>query len=375
MQTLNSVLTKDLDSISPQLLDTLLDIVNKVQIESHFSISHVNYKPLELPPEIVKRLKKIPVNTQSQYLNKQLKSFIYGIYYNASLRTSLALDTNSASRELSQNIGSNTLFENNMEFLLKLHESNVGEGYFDSGWRVLRQEDNDRIVVKKNGLTLHIERYLHLQAAEHSATVGEVVSIRLPRNLIQDDFYVAISNLGLVNFQNIADNSTKVRIYFNFSPEGAVAFMKGITEQLNKIKIPFVFKVLLTVVNYERYNSGIIYFERNNYQTVRQVIQTIYQRNREYFQMEIPLFTKFLAPGVGLAEEPDCKFSSQESFGMNRCQIVALGLLEAWKKGAVSPEVRMTSILKSFAMFGVNLQHPYLNKDSEDIYSPLNCPI
>jgi hypothetical protein len=361
-----------LDSVTPQLLDTFQDTVNKVQIESYFTISHVNYKPLDLPIEIAKRLKKIPVNTQSQYLNKQLKNFIYGIYYNASLRTSLALDTDSDIKTVHQNIASNKFLGNSMDFILKLYESNVGEGYFDSGWRVLRQEDNGRIAVKKNGLTLHVEPYLHLQPAELPATVGEVVSIRLPRNLIQDRLYVAISNLGKVNSHNPADNSTRVRIYFNFSPEGAIAFMKGITEQLNKIEIPFIFKVIPFILNYESYNSGILYFERKNYQTVRQVIQAIYQRNREYFQMEIPLFTKFLAPGIGLAEEPDCKFSSQESFGMNRCQIVTLGLLEAWQKGDVSPEVRMASILKSFAMFGVNLQRPYLNHHSEDIYIPLN---
>ena len=375
MQILDSVLTQDLDYISPQLLDTFQDIVNKVQIHSHFSISHLDYKPLELPIEIVRRFKKIPFNAQSRYLNKQLESFIYGIYYNASLRTSLALDANSTNLPPDQNLENNTFLGSNTEFLLRLHESNVGKGYFDPGWRVLRQENNSSIAVKKNGLTLQVKRYHHLQPAEHSATVGEVVSIRLPRNLVQNDFYAAISNLGQVNSQNIANNSTKVRIYFNFSPKGAIAFMKGITEQLNKIEIPFVFKVLHNIVNYERYNSGILYFEKNNYLAVRQIIQTIYIENREYFQMEIPLFTKFLAPGLGLAEEPDCKFSSQESFGMNRCQIVALGLLEAWQKGDISPEVRMKCILKSFSMFGVNLQHPYLNNNSEDIYSPLNCPV
>jgi len=41
---------------------------------------------------------------------------------------------------------------------------------------------------------------------------------------------------------------------------------------------------------------------------------------------------KLLAPGLALAEEPNQKFTAQESFGMNRCQIITNGFLEAWQK-------------------------------------------
>jgi hypothetical protein len=63
-----------------------------------------------------------------------------------------------------------------------------------------------------------------------------------------------------------------------------------------------------------------------------------------------------LAPGLGLAEEPDRKFADLESFGMNRCQIVANGLLEAWHQGDNSPEGGMTSILQQFSLLGIDLQ-------------------
>jgi hypothetical protein len=75
---------------------------------------------------------------------------------------------------------------------------------------------------------------------------------------------------------------------------------------------------------------------------------------------------------LAVAEEPNHKFSEQESFGMNRCQIVANGLLEAWHKGDNSPEFRMKAILKHFSLLGIDLQHSYLNAKSEDIYTPLD---
>lgn len=53
---------------------------------------------------------------------------------------------------------------------------------------------------------------------------------------------------------------------------------------------------------------------------------------------------------------------------MNRCQIVANALLEAWQQGEESPEARMISILQHFSLLGIELQRPYLNANSEDIY-------
>jgi len=111
------------------------------------------------------------------------------------------------------------------------------------------------------------------------------------------------------------------------------------------------------------YDSGVLYFERSNYEAVRQVLQTVYAENRSHFQSEVPLFTKF-APGLALAEEPNQKFTAQESF-WDECTIITNGFLE----GDGSPEGLMASILQQFSLLGIKLQRPYLNADSEDIYT------
>ena len=111
-----------------------------------------------------------------------------------------------------------------------------------------------------------------------------------------------------------------------------------------------------------------MYFDKKDYEVVREVLQIVYRENEQHFKVEIPLFTKQLAVGLGLAEEPDQKFDVQESFGMNRCQIVANGLLGAWYQGDSSNKERMKAILQQFSLLGIDLQHPYLNAGSEDIY-------
>jgi hypothetical protein len=77
-----------------------------------------------------------------------------------------------------------------------------------------------------------------------------------------------------------------------------------------------------------------------------------------------------LAPGLAVAEEPDQKFTEQESFGMNRCQIVANGLLQAENQGYRSPQARLKAIVQNFALLGIKLNRSFLNADSEDIYIP-----
>ncbi|MDZ8188407.1 MAG: T3SS effector HopA1 family protein [Nostoc sp. ChiSLP02] len=352
-------------SISTSVLDSLQDIANNIQIKSDFCISHPAYKPLDIPAEIIARFQRTPLDLQNKYLSIQLQSFLYGIYYNGSLRSELAKDARSTDLARHQNLENNTFLGVDVEFYERLHKSNLGEGYFDPGWLLVRQESDGSLAVTKGGLTLHIERDRHLQPSERSASIGDLVAIRMPRNLVQNGFYMAVGDAG-------PDTSPQtVRVYFNLLPEGAVALMESLTQHLNQIGIPFTFKVLYNPSDYGRYDSGVLYFEKSNYQAIWQVLRNIYAEMQSYFRTEVPLFTKFLAPGIALAEEPDFKFAESESFGMNRCQIVANALLEARQKGDESPQSRMEFIHQHFYLLGIDWQHSYLNANSEDIYTPL----
>lgn len=356
-------------SSDTKISEALQDISSKIQIQSNFSIQHSDYQALELPAEAVVRLQNLPAETQEKYLGLLLRNFLYGVYYNNSLRHGLTLDANE--KALMPNLENNTFLDVNLEFFDRLHQSNTGSGYFDPHWLILRQEEDQSLAVTKGGLTLHIQRDRHLLPADQSAAIGNSVSIRMPSNLIQNGFYMAVSNAGTEN-QSHSDRPKTVRIYFNFSPEGAVTVMASLTKHLNDSQIPFTFKVLYNPSDYDRYDSGVLYFDRSYYETVRSVLQVVYSEHYSYFQPDVPLFTKRLTLGLGLAEEPDQKFSAQESFGMNRCQIVANALLECRRRGDESPESRITSVVTAFSKYGADLELPYLNPNSEDLYTPLN---
>ncbi|MDJ0735412.1 MAG: T3SS effector HopA1 family protein [Nostocaceae cyanobacterium] len=371
MQLFNTNQTQLEAMVNSRLLDVLEDIVNQVEIQSNFSIRHPDYKPLEIPAEAVERFQSMPEDIQQKYLSLNLQSFLYGIYYNGSMRTTLALekDTNAPILDLENN----TVLGIDVGFYQRLDNSNNGTGYFDSGWSIVREESDGSLAVIKGGLRLHIERDKHLATSEQSATVGDSVAIHMPKNLVQNGFYVAVSNLETNRLEK--DQSVTVRVYFNFTPEGAIAVMGSLTQKLNQIEIPFHFKVLYNPKDYERHDSGVLYFDKSDYEVVGEVLQTVYAQHQSHFQSETPLFTLEIAPGLGLAEEPDFQFAEQESFGINRCQIVANGLLEAWYQGDDSTEGRMRAILKQFSMLGIDLQRVYLNANSEDIYRSLDISI
>lgn len=352
-----------LNNCSNRLQTVLQDIVSQVEIRGDFSVRHPDYKPLEIPEEAITRFQKMPEQMQQKYLSLQLRSFLYGIYYSGAMRQALALETEENAVPL--DLENNTVLGVDLEFYNRLHQSNSGQGYFEPGWLILQEEEDHSLVVKKSGLKLHIERDQHLPEKEQDAVVGDMVSIKMPKNRVQNGFYVSVSN---VRANLPRDKSVLVRIYFNLTPEGAVAVMDSLTQKLNDQHISFDFKVLYNPQDYQRHDSGVLYFNKSDYEQVNLILQEVYYENKSHFKEEIPLFTLQLAPGLALAEEPAQKFAEKESFGMNRCQIIANGLLEAWYQDKNLPDEKMQCILKQFLLSGIDTSRTYLNTDSEDIY-------
>ncbi len=362
MQELESKLTQ----INSNLQPILEDIVHKIEIKSDFSICHPDYKPLEIPEEARESFEKMPSEIKHKYLNAELRGFLYGIYYNGSLKD--VLDPNQEEQDLPQDLENNTILGIDVNFYEQLDKSNKSSGYFDSGWQILREEKDGSVVVTKGGLKLYIDRDKHLSAKEKQAIIDDIIKIKLPKNRVQNGFYMAVGNQGFSHTVETGIKDTTVRIYFNFTPDGAISVMNGLTQELNQLEIPFSFKVLYNPKEYKRHDSGVLYFDKQNYPQVKDVLTEIYHQTKEHFKSGVPLFTLKLEEGLGLAEEPNHRFSEQESFGTHRCQIIANGLLNAFSAGNNSPEVRMQAIIEEFDKLGIPLERIYLNANSEDIY-------
>jgi hypothetical protein len=369
MQQIDEQTNHWLNPFAETILNALQDISTQIAITSNFSIIHPDYQPLAVSSEVLERLQQLPQNIQDNYLKSLLTGFIYGIYYNGALKSVLAPDADEIPSQQLQNLENNTFLGVDVGFYEQLHSSNKGEGFFDPEWQIIREENDGSLAVKKGELTLNIQRGRHLQIDKNHASIGDFVAIRMPRNQVQNGFYMAIGNAGRHTTKNEQNHETLVRVYFNLTPDGAVKVMEDLTTELNNINLPFCFKALYNPDDYGRYDSAVLYFEKSNYAAIAPVLQSIYTKHKNHFGTEVPLFTKLLVPGLAIAEEPERKLSPEESFGLNRCHLVANGFLAAWRQGHQSPETRVQSILQQFSLMGLEWQRPYLNPHSQDIYS------
>ncbi|MDF5706988.1 MAG: T3SS effector HopA1 family protein [Nostoc sp. S4] len=359
------MLDQYLTKVEPKLLNILQDIANQVELQPNFRIYHPKYKLFELPKEVVANLQKMPLEIQQRYNCLQLRGFLYGIYYNGHLLNTLSL---SDTRELPTDLENSTFLGIDREFLEQLHRHNAGNGYYDYGWSILQEKSDNSLIVSKGDLKLRVEQNCYLVSVNQSAVVDELVAILMPKNLIQKGFYLAVGNIGSHQQTVFIQSQITVRIYLNISPKGAIILMETLTQKLNFDSIPFILKFLYNPCDYKRYDAGVLYFDKSQYQVVRQIIKAAYIKHQAHFRAEVPLFTKKLMPGLGLAEQPINQSSISESFGENRCQIVANGLLEAMQKKDISADGKIQTICKQFVNANIDLYYPYLNAGSEDIY-------
>ena len=69
-----------------------------------------------------------------------------------------------------------------------------------------------------------------------------------------------------------------------------------------------------------------------------------------------PVFTKTLAPGLGVAEDP----GYTESFGQHRCRLLAEGLVRGHEQRIHNLEDRLRVVSDCFRAEGLDLDPPFL---------------
>jgi HopA1 effector protein family len=341
----------------PNTEQILIEIVEKIQIGTDFSVRHPDYPPLEVEPEIVERFHKTPQLLQNKYLTLQIKNYLHDLYFSHSLKklediATAAKQPIKVSNDRSEGV--------DLKFLQQLQQSNISNGYIDRDWQIVAEVDKDIPVVVKDGLHLHVDRKRHLPKEFRRAVIGDIIAIYLPNSLVGRDTYIIVGNAGK------PDRSQSIEIYFNCTPTAAVAIALQLTRALNKLGIPFELATLHNPELFDRYDSSTLCISQTSYPSIQQVLAEIYYAHQAEFSANIPIFTKPLAPGLGLAEAPPIV----STFGIERCQVLAIGLLAATEQGYTLPADKLKLIHQEFATAGIDLLQPYLfNPESIDSYS------
>jgi hypothetical protein len=247
-------------------------------------------------------------------------------------------------------------------FTEALSEANAGHDTWEDNWEV-RAITDEYIVVRREGLELRAHPETCSPQPGGSITLDARVQLHLPKErlYISPGFYLAVSDQPLVG----ADAQTLVRFYWNLTIEGAIPFVRLTTSLLNHERLPFRLKVLNAPEYYPRCDAGVIYALKKDYNQVADILKRIYAEVCAYLRCDTPVFTKSLAWGVGLAEDP----GEMDSFGLHRCRLLADGMICAYEQGNHPLEQRLHVVVNRFERAGISLEEPFLNPGSRDIYS------
>lgn len=247
-------------------------------------------------------------------------------------------------------------------FIGALSAANSGTGAREGGWSVVNVA-GDVVTVARDGLRVWVRREDTYADAEDILSPGQLRPVRFPKELLKlsPGFYLALGNEGLA----FEGGRVLVRFYWNLRAEGASTLVKGVTQLLNDNQIPFRLKVVNDPAHYDRCDAGVLYVQRTDYEQVLPTVRRILVELGANLKKATPVFTKVLAPGLGLAEEPAV---SGDSFGMDRCRLLAEAIVRIHERAVAGATGRLAVIEETLAEDGISLATPYLNPGSPDGY-------
>lgn len=241
-------------------------------------------------------------------------------------------------------------------FAGRLSAANAGREGWDRGWAVFQLGAGGQVFVRKGDRERMAVPGAFLTEAMvgMAAQIGSTVSLRVPRESFdaQPGYYFAFGE----TLDELADQLSIVRLYFNIGAETAADLLDALTGPLNRYQTPFQLKTPVAPAGYDRADTAVLYVGARYFPIVARIVAPLV--GRVTLEDPVPIFTKPLWPGIGVAMDP----GSGESFGAQRSRLVAEGLIDAWSRGVPALE----AVAERFAASGLDLARPWLGAGAAD---------
>jgi len=246
----------------------------------------------------------------------------------------------------------------------RLSQANASRDRWDPGWQVYDLRPDGHVFVLKGDhqRSAMPGEYLAEGIPGQPPLAGSTVTLRVARESqhLQPGFYFMFSEVP----PDIWDEYFLIRFYFNCTAQGTPELVAYITSTLNLYQVPYRMKALTDASQYTRTDSMVLYCARRYFQVVARIVECLPAAAGRHLASAVPLFTKRLRAGVGLAEDP----GNGESFGMNRCRLTAEGLVDASMQGYRELASRLRAVEARFTLNGLKLEQPYLRPGSVDLF-------
>jgi len=227
-------------------------------------------------------------------------------------------------------------------------------------------EDDGTLAVSKRGedLTLWAPPG-QFRPVDGTVAVGSVGRLRLAKELREmlPGYYTA---LGDADQPEEADGSQPkiLRFYWHLTAEIAPDWINELTRRFNTVGVAFHAKVPADPGAYMRADAGVLYVPLADAAAVMALVPGLHRTVSASLRPTTPMFTKRLARGLAVAEDP----GDGRSFGQHRCQLVAEGLVHAFQDGRIAFEDVTQAVAVRFAEDGLIITRPWLNSGSRQRY-------
>jgi HopA1 effector protein family len=201
-----------------------------------------------------------------------------------------------------------------LAFAGALHQQNQGQGYWDADWALGAADETDHWAVSKADLTIYVWPETDLMPDVRLVS-GNAVSVKLPKNLVIADRYVAVGNAGIP----VGD---RWQIYFHCDRETVVELMRSVTTDLNQRDWPFSLAVPYEPLDYPRQDGAILWVAQHSMAALKPLLQQ-WAKLIGADGAAVPLLAERLYPGIAGATIA----GGTIDFGVAQCQAIAVELL------------------------------------------------
>ena len=171
-------------------------------------------------------------------------------------------------------------------------------------------------------------------------------------------YYFALSDT-LPDEREDGDN---VRFYFHCDSQSVFDVMKALTLCLNRCFVPFRIKCMNHPRLFGRRDALVLYIEKRYVDFVIRGVQELFDQSAFRLSPGIPLFTKAIRPGIGIAEDP----GDGQSFGQQVSRRLAEALITAQASNDLHAPAVLDHIDDQFRRAGIELDRAHLRPGSMD---------
>lgn len=203
----------------------------------------------------------------------------------------------------------------NARFVREVRDLLGRRSYWDPGWEVEGRTEDGRWVVAQDDLVLTVGH------DELSGPRGRV-KVRFPaeRPRATPGFLTVTGLRGPA-----LPSGALASCYLNLRAEAAATVFTDLVRYLDSLGLRFTARLLADPTAYGRPDAAVVTAPRPALPSVLRMVLGLHPRARDGFADDVPAFTRPMAAGVALADDP----AGGGDFGRSRCRMIATGLVAA----------------------------------------------